>query len=189
MRFGRWSGLLAATTLTLMLPLGAAAQEEDEDGDAPPAVLPALEGLAWYRSLDLSGSEMPDSLEETEVAAWSVLAEGAGATLDDLSYTLDLAFDPAALPRLGALATVRVEGSDPAERHAAVVQDIVDQAVALGADPPESQPTTLGDKDVTVLVLPEATGFETATVYTNADASYVLLLPSGLVSDALDQLP
>jgi hypothetical protein len=181
----RWS-LSISMALMLALPLVAAAQ--DEATDEQTVELPELQGLAWYRSTDLSGAEMPDRLSEDEVAAWGVLADGAGATLDDLSYTFDMAFDPAALPRIGAMATVRVDGADPAALHAAVVQDIVDQAVSLGAEPPDPQPTTLGDRDVTVLVLPEAMGFETATVYSDEDVAYVMLLPAALVAEALEQL-
>ncbi len=182
----RWS-LSIWIALMLALPLGAAAQ--DETADERTVELPVLEGLAWYRSTDLSGAEMPERLSEDEVAAWGVLADGAGATLDDLSYTFDLAFDPAALPRIGAMATVRVDGADPTALQAAVVQDIVDQAVSLGAEPPDPQPTTLGDRDVTIVVLPPAMGFETATVYTNEDVAYVMLLPAALVAEALERLP
>lgn len=184
-----WSSLLVVIALTLVVPLGATAQDDADRAEEPAIVLPELEGLAWYRSTDLAGSEMQDALSEDEVAAWDVLAGGAGATLDDLSYTFDLAFDPAVLPRIGAIATVRVAGADTGELDAAVVQDIIDQAVALGAAAPEPQRTTLDGKDVTVLVLPEAMGFETATVYTNDAASYVMLLPAGLAADALQQLP
>jgi len=184
---GRRWGLSIAIALMLALPLGAAAQ--DETADERTVELPELEGLAWYRSTDLSGAEIPDRLSEDEVAAWGVLADGAGASLDDLSYTFDLAFDPAALPRIGAIATVRVDGTDPTALQAAVVQDIVDQAVSLGAEPPEPQPATLGNKDVTVVVLPETMGFETATVYTAGDVAYVMLLPAALVAEALERLP
>jgi len=186
---GRWPSLLVAIALTVALPLGAGAQDAAEGSDEPLIVLPELEGLAWYRSTDVAGAEMPADRSEDEVAAWDVLASGAGATLDDLSYTFDLAFDPVALPRIGAIATVRVAGADPADLHAAVVQDIVDQAVGLGAEAPEPQPTTIGDKAVTMLVLPDAMGYETATVYTAEDTAYVMLLPAGLVADALEQLP
>jgi hypothetical protein len=87
------------------------------------------------------------------------------------------------------MATVHVTGADPSALQEAVVQDILDQAISLGAEPPDPQPTTLGDKDVTVIVLPEAMGFETATVYTDGDIAYVMLLPAALVAEALEQLP
>jgi hypothetical protein len=186
---GRWTGLLVATVIALTVPLTAAAQDDSDGIDPPRIELPDLEGLAWYRSTDLAGSEMPASLGEDEVAAWQALSDGAGASLDDLAYTFDLAFDPATLPRIGAMATVQVAGADTDALHAAVVQDIIDQAVALGAEPPEAQATTLGDKAVTVLVLPDVMGYETATVYTNEDAAYVMLMPAGLVAEALDALP
>jgi hypothetical protein len=182
----RWS-LLISMALLLTLPLATTAQDATADEDA--VVLPELEGLAWYRSTDVSGAQMPDRLSEDEVTAWSVLADGAGGSLDDLSYTFDLAFDPAALPRIGAMATVRVDGADPAALQAAVVQDIVDQAVSLGAEPPDPKPTMLGDKAVTVVKLPEVMGFETATVYTIGDVAYVMLLPAALVAEALERLP
>ncbi len=178
------SAVLIALALSLVSPIGSAAQVEDEN-DAPPA----LDGLGWYRYLELAGEDIPDTRGAEEVAAWEAMLENAGASFDQLEYTYDAAFDPTLLPAVGALATFRVEGADADELHAAVVQDLVDQIVGMGQDPPMLETTTISGKEVTRLALPDDFLSDTASIYTSGDVSYVLLMSQELVAEPLERLP
>jgi hypothetical protein len=190
--------LATAVGMCLLLPLSAAAQSDETDAspapDAPiagasPVLLPEFEGLAWHRSIDLTGPEMESELSPDEVADWGVMLDNADASFDQLEYTYQAVFDPSQLPDLGGLATVRVAGADEAVVLAAVVQDIIDQVVGLGADTPTTSEATISERQVTVVDLPESVGVADATVYVSGDTAYVLLLPEPLVADALAQLP
>jgi hypothetical protein len=185
-----WSSLALAVALCLPMTAGASAQSDPaEEPTTAPITLPELEGLAWHRSIDVSGPQIASDADEIEVGQWTTLVESAGASLEELEYTYQAAFDPSALPDLGGLATVRVAGADTDALRAAVVDDIVNQVVSLGDEPPEPQEATIGGKDVVVVELPEAAGFADAIVYASADVVYVLLLAEELAAQALQQLP
>jgi hypothetical protein len=186
--------LALALAFCLALPIGAAAQSDTADeptsGDDQAAVLvPELEGLAWHRSIDLSGPEIEATLDDDEVAEWATLLDGAGATFDALEYTYQSAFDPTDLPALGGLATVRVAGADTDVLRAVVVNDMVGQVVRLGHDAPESRDATVGGKDVTIVVLPDDLGLHDATVYAQGDVAWVVLMPEDLTALVVEQLP
>ena len=83
------SSLALALGLCLLLPLGVAAQSGVTEEAVP---LPELDGLAWYRSIDLSGEDMQATLSEEEVAEWAVMVDMTGATFDQLEYTYQTAF-------------------------------------------------------------------------------------------------
>ncbi len=189
-----WSSLTIALGLCLLLPLSAAAQSET-DADSTPsptgesASLPELEGLAWYRSIDLSGPEMQSALSEDEVAEWGVMLDGADATFDQLEYTYQAAFDPSTLPDLGGLATVRIAGADTEVLREVVVEDIVSQVIGRGNDAPEVLDATIGGKDVTIVRLPPEVGLEDAIVYASGDAAYIFLMAEDLAALGLAQLP
>jgi hypothetical protein len=195
----RRASLPIALAACLILPSGALAQSEtsppDDQGGTPAAgsvataLLPELDGLAWYRSVDLTGEEIRSTLPEDEVAAWGTTLDHAGATFDQLEYAYHSAFDPATLPEVAALATVRIAGVDEDVLRAAVVQDIVAQVVATGSEAPEPHETTIAGKDVTVIGLPAALGSEAAIVYAHGDIGYVLLMSADLATAALEQLP
>ncbi len=180
-----WSIVAVAVGLCLLLSLSVMAQSEAVDEP----ILPELDGLAWYRSVDLSGPEIQSTLSEDEVAAWATTLDAADASFDQLEYTFQTAFDPSTLPGIGGLATVRVTGADTDLLREAVVGDVVAQIVDTGGEAPEPVETTIGDKEVTVISLPDTFGFETATVYANEDVAWVMLLPLDLVTVALEQLP
>lgn len=185
-----WSSLTIAVAGALLIAAGAVAQSEpSEEPTLVPVALPELDGLAWYPSIDLSGAEIQATLDDREVAEWSVLAERADATLDELEYTYQLAFDPAALPDLGAMATVRVAGADTDALRTAVVEDIINQMVGLGNDAPEPREDTIAGKDVTIVGLPDDLGLQDAIVYAAGDVAYVFLLAEELAEQALEQLP
>jgi hypothetical protein len=192
------ASLAITVGVSLLLPFSAAAQSEDTDASpaqdvpiagAAPVTLPELQGLAWHRSIDLTGPEMESELSPDEVADWGVLLDNADATFDQLEYTYQAVFDPSKLPDLGGLATVRIVGADEAVLREAVVQDIIDQVVGLGADAPTTNEATIGERQVTVVSLPESVGIADATVYASGDTAYVFLLPESLIADALAQLP
>jgi hypothetical protein len=187
-----WMSLTVALGLSLLLPLSAVAQSESESAEAPVgerAPLPELDGLAWHRSIDLSGPQIQSTLGEEEVAEWATLVDGAGAAFDELEYSYQAAFDPSALPDMGGLATVRLAGADTAVLREVVVDDIVAQVVALGNDAPEPRTATIGDKEVIVVTLPAEAGFEDAIVYVQGDLAYVFLMAEDLAALALQQLP
>ena len=171
------AGVLLATAVTA------------QDGAADEPIVPELAGLAWYQSADLSGAEIEATLPADEVDAWSAMLEDAAGSFADLDYAFYDAFDPAALPRLGSLATVRVAGAETEALHAAVVADIIAQAVALDAEVPTPETTSIAGKDVTVMNLPEQMGFDDAIVYVSGDTAWVLLMSLEDAASALEQLP
>jgi hypothetical protein len=195
----RRASLLIALGACLVLPAGAMAQAETSPPDAqgvtpaqdPTAteLLPRFDGLAWYRSVDLTGEEIQSTLPEDQVAAWGATLDHAGATFDQLEYAYHSAFDPDTLPEVAGLATVRIVGVEEDVLRAAVVQDIVAQVVATGSPAPEPQETTMAGKDVTVVGLPAALGHKAAIVYAHGDIGYVLLMSADLATAALEQLP
>jgi len=174
-----------AVGLSLTLSVGASAQSEATGEDV---VIPKLEGLAWYRSLDLSGPEIESTREPEEVAQWSAMLENAGASFDQLEYTYDAAFDPATLPQIGGLATFRIEGVDTDVVREAVVTDIVSQFTGAEGGAPQTSDEVVGGKDVVVIDLPEGTGMENAYVYTAGDTAYVFLMVEDLAALGLAQL-
>jgi hypothetical protein len=185
-----WTSLAFAAGLCLLVPLGAVAQSEPVDDATPiPVSVPELEGLAWYRSVDVSGPQIEETRDAEEVADWSRLVEGAGATFDDLQYSYYKAFDPSVLPRIGELAVVRIAGAETEALRAAVVQDIVDQMVSLGNDVPLSRESVIDGKATVIVDLPAELGLEDAIVYASGDVAYVLLLDEELAAQALAQLP
>jgi len=191
-----WMSYTVALGLSLLLPLSAVAQSESESesesAEAPVserAPLPELDGLAWHRSIDLSGPQIQSTLGEEEVAEWATLVDGAGAAFDELEYTYQAAFDPSALPDMGGLATVRLAGADTDVLREVVVDDIVAQVVALGNEAPEPRAATIGDKEVIVVTLPAEAHFEDAIVYVQGDLAYVFLMAEDLAALALQQLP
>jgi len=184
----RWSSFTVALGLCLLLPLVAAGQSENTVDDEA-AVVPQIEGLGWYRSIDLTGPEIQDVRDAEEVAQWAAMLESAGATFDQLEYTYDAAFDPSTLPQIGGLATFRIDGVDPTVVREAVVGDIVAQFTGLEDDAPATRETTIGDKDVTVISLPEAVGVEDAIVYVSGDIAYVFLMDEDFATLGLAQLP
>lgn len=181
--------LTTTIALCLLLPAAAAAQPETDEASPPPVVVPPLEGLAWYRAVDTTGSEIEQNRDQAEVDAWALLAERADAPLDALEYSVLEAFDPAALPDLGSIVTLRVAGAETGALRDAVVQDIIDQAVAVGTDPPEPADETVAGKDVVVLGLSDALASEDAIVYASGDEAWVLLLPRDRAEQVLEQLP
>lgn len=186
------SSIVIALGLSLLLPLGSAAQSgaaEDPSEDPTPVPVPSLEGLAWYRSIDTTGAEIEETREASEVDAWALLAERADASLGELEYSFLQAFDPDALPDLGAMATVRVAGAEATALEDAVVQDVVDQIVAAGGEAPEPESAMIAGKDVTVLALSDGLGYDEAVVYATGDVAYVFLMPRDLAERALEQLP
>lgn len=185
-----WTSLALAATLFLIAPLGATAQSEPEEGATPvPVALPELEDLAWYRSVDVGGTEIEETRDAGEVAEWAKLVEGAGATFEELEYSYYKAFDPTVLPQIGEMAVVRVAGAETDALRAAVVQDIVDQMVDLGSDAPVPREADFDDKTTVIVPIPDELGLEDAVVYASGDTAYVLLLDEELATQALAQLP
>lgn len=184
----RWSSVAVALGLSLTLVGGAVTAQSDEpkNEDVP---IPELDGLAWYRSDDLSGTEMESTLPADEVADWATLVDGAGASFEDLEYTYQSAFDPAALPDLGGMATVRVAGANTETLRAVVAEDIVDQVAGAGFEAPSIEPATIGGKDVLIVAMPDEVGLEDAVIYASGDMAWALVLAPELASSALEQLP
>ena len=183
----RWS-LAFALASCLVLPTAVVAQSEpNEDGAAVP--IPSLDGLAWYRSIDQSGSEIEATGDESELAEWAVLLDDVGATFDDLEYTYQSAFDPVTLPDVGGMATVRVAGADTDALRDAVVADVITQVLKLGEEAPEPEEATIGEKPVIIVGLPAAFGHDAAIVYAHDDVAYVFLMDEDLAALALQQLP
>lgn len=186
-----WSSLALAIASSLLLVAVTAAQGDPErTSPEPSAVLvPELEGLVWYRTTDLGGSEIEATRDADEVAEWTKLAEGVDASLAELEYTYQVAFDPADLPDQPAIATVRVPDAETSALHAAVVQDIVNQVVNLGEEAPKPVADTIAGKQVTVVGLPEQLGLDDAIVFATGDMAYVFLMARDLAEQALGQLP
>jgi len=132
---------------------------------------------------------MQEMLPADEVADWTTLLDGVGATFDDLEYTYQEAFDPATLPSLGGVATVQVTGADTDALRAAVVADIVASILGAGLDEPAVEETTLGGKDVVRVEMPEGAGHEDAIVYASGDVAWALVIAPELAEAALEQLP
>ena len=183
----RWSSLTITLGLCLLLPLGAVAQSETTAEDEA-VVVPQIEGLGWYRSLELTGPQIESTRDEDEVAQWTAMLEGAGATFDQLEYTYQAAFDPSALPQIGGLATFRIDGVDTTVLREAVIGDIVAQFTIDGGVP-ATREATIGDKDVAVISLPEAVGIDEAIVYASGEVAYVFLMEEDLAALGLAQLP
>ncbi len=185
-----WTSLAFAATLCLIVPLGATAQSEAADDATPaPVSVPQLEGLAWYRSVDVSGPQIEETRDTEEVAEWAKLVEGAGATFEELEYSYYKAFDPTVLPKIGELAVVRVAGAKTDALRAAVVQDIVDQMVSLGNDAPQPREAVIDGKATVIVDLPAELELDDAIVYASGDVAYVLMLDEELAAQALAQLP
>jgi hypothetical protein len=177
----------ASMVVAGVLLLTAAAVAQESSADDP--VVPELTGLAWHQSVDQTGTEIEATAAADEVDAWRSMLDDAAGSFSDFDYAFYDAYDPATLPRLGSLATVRVAGAETDALRAAVIADIVAQAVALDAEPPTPEPTTLAGRDVAVMSLPEQMGFETAIVYANGDTAWVLLMPLEDAAQAIEQLP
>jgi hypothetical protein len=183
----RWKNAAVAAVLALSLPLSVAAQDETV-GDSSDAA-PPIEGLGWYTTIDVAGAEVETAFNEEEVAQWTAMLDVAGATVDDLEYSYQKIVDPATLPQLGGLATVRIAGATEDEVLAAVLADISAQAVALGAEPTTSEPVTLGGKDVVRIDLPEELGPDDAYVYVRGDTAWLFIMQESLAELGLQGMP
>jgi len=179
---------LFAAILALALPLGALGQSEEPSAE-PDASVPQIEGLGWYTSIDVAGASVESAFSPEEVQQWTAMLDVAGATLDDLEYSYRQVIDPATLPQLGGLATVRIAGADEAAVLAAVLADISAQAVSLGAEPTSSEPTTVGGKDVTRVDLPPEMGPDDAYVYVSGDTAWVFVMQQALAELGLQGMP
>lgn len=184
----RWTSAALAVALAVALPLAAAGQSGDASDDGAESV-PAIEGLGWYNAIDVAGTDIDSVFDEDEVAQWVAMLEVAGATIDELEYSFQRIVDPATLPQLGGLATVRIEGASEEAVLAAVLADTSAQAVALGAEPTTSQPVTLGGKDVTRIELPAELGPDDAYVYVRGDTAWVFIMQESLAELALQGMP
>lgn len=183
----RWRNAAVAAVLAVSLPLAVAAQDEPADDTA--GAPPVIEGLAWYTSIDVAGAEVETAFTEDEVAQWTAMLDVAGATVDDLEYSYRRIVDPATLPQLGGLATVRIAGATEDEVLAAVLADTSAQAVALGAEPTTSEPLTLGGKDVVRIDLPEELGPDDAFVYVRGDTAWIFIMQESLAELGLQEMP
>lgn len=183
----RWSGLAVILATSLLLPQATSAQSATAVEDEA-VVVPDIEGLGWYRALDLTGPEIKSTRDADEVVQWEAMLESAGATFDQLHYTYQAAFDPSTLPQLGGLATFRIEGVDTTTIREAVTADLVAQFTVDG-DTPTTTQATIGDKDVTVIGLPDTVGIVEAIVYAAGDVAYVFLMDEDLAALGLAQLP
>lgn len=183
-----WRSAVVAASLVVALPLAASAQSQ-RPADDPAGVPPAIEGLGWYTTIDVAGPALDDAFSEDEIEQWSAMLDVAGASIDDLEYSYQKVVDPATLPQLGGLATVRIAGATEEAVLAAVLADTTAQAVALGAEPPASQAMTLGGKDVTMLDLPDALGPDDAYVYVRGDTAWVFIMQESLAELGLQGMP
>jgi hypothetical protein len=183
----RWTLAVGALAMTMALPLGVVAQSEADDAAAP--TLPALEGLDWYRTQALAGEEWSTELSADALRQWDTLTEAAGVSIDQVEYTYQQAFDPARLPVVGGVATVRIAGAPGDVVRDAVIADITAEVTASGDVEPEVSETVMADKEVLVVGLPAAMSDHDAVVYVNGDSAWVLLLEPELVEQALAQLP
>ena len=184
----RWRSAVVAATLIVALPLAASAQSQ-RPANEPTDVPPVIEGLGWYTDIDVAGPTLDDAFSDDEIEQWTAMLDVAGASIDDLEYSYQKVVDPATLPQLGGLATVRIAGATEDAVLAAVLADTAAQAVALGAEPPESQAVTLGGKDVTMLDLPDVLGPDDAYVYVQGDTAWVFIMQESLAELGLQGMP
>ena len=180
-------GMLA---FALTVPVATAAQSDPEQASpSPEAPLPVLDGVAWYESLALAGDEWSAELSPDELAAWDTLAETAGVSIDQVEYSYQQAFDPAQLPVIGGIASVRIAGAETDVVRDAVIADLSAQVTGLGRPEPDVSEAVMGDKEVLVVPMPEALSDHDAVVYASGDEAWVILLEPDLVEQALGQLP
>jgi hypothetical protein len=184
----RWSSAVLAAALLVALPLAASAQSADPADDDTGGT-PVIDGLGWFTTIDVAGTEVESAFSEDEVAQWNAMLDVAGASIDQLEYRFERIVDPATLPQLGGLATVRIEGASDEAVLAAVLADTSAQAVALGAEPTTSVPVTLGGKDVTRIDLPVELGPDDAYVYVVGDTAWVFIMQESLAELALQGMP
>lgn len=177
-----------AVALAFVLPLGASAQS-DETVDGDTEATPQIEGLGWYTSVDVDGSEIGSAFSDVEIEQWAAMLDVADASIEDLGYTYQRVVDPASLPQLGGLATVRIDGASEDAVLAAVLADTSAQAVAIGAEPTTSEPITLGGKDVTRVDLPDELGPDDAYVYVRGDTAWVFIMQESLAELGLQEMP
>jgi len=181
------AGMLA---LALTVPAAAAAQSDAEQASpSPEAPLPVLDGVGWYESVALAGDEWSAELSPDELAAWDTLAETAGVPIEQVEYSYQQAFDPAQLPVIGGIASVRIAGAEADVLRDAVIADLTAQVTGLGEPEPDVSEAVMAGKDVLVVPLPEALSDHDAVVYASGDQAWVILLDADLVEQALDQLP
>jgi len=183
----RWRSVALAAALAVSLPLAVAAQDASTDDSSDQA--PPIEGLGWYTSIDVAGTEIESAFTQDEVEQWTATLDVAGATVEDLEYTYQRIIDPETLPQLGGLATVRIAGAPEDAVLAAVLADVSAQAVALGAEPTTSEPVTMGDKDVVRIDLPEELGPDDAFVYVRGDTAWLFIMQESLAELGLQELP
>ncbi len=177
-----------AALLALALPFAANAQSDGpaDDGAQSP---PPIEGLGWFTTIDVAGAEIESVFSEAEVDQWTAMLDVAGAAVGDLEYTYQKIVDPATLPQLGGLATIRIDGATEEGVLAAVLADISAQAVAAGAEPTTSESVTLGGKDVTKVDLPEELGPDDAYVYVRGNSASIFIMQESLAELALQEMP
>lgn len=181
------AGMLA---LALTVPVAATAQSEPEQASpSPEAALPVLDGVAWYESVALAGDEWSADLSADELAEWDTLAETAGVPIDQVEYSYQQAFDPAQLPVIGGIASVRIAGAETDVVRNAVIADLTAQVTGMGEPEPGVSEAVVADKDVLVVPIPEALSDHDAVVYASGDQAWVILLEPDLVEQALAQLP
>lgn len=179
-----WRSVVLTAVLTLVLPLAVSAQTDDDNEP-----LPVIEGLGWYTSIDVAGAEVESAFSEDQVEQWVATLDVAGASIEDLEYTYRRVVDPEALPQLGGLATVRIEGAAEEEVLAAILADIAAQAESIGAVAPPSESVALGGKDVTRIELPEELGPDDAFVYVRGDTAWVFIMQEELAELGLQVMP
>jgi hypothetical protein len=180
-----WTTVALSVVLALLLPLAAIAQPDA----SPDKETPEIEGLGWYTSIDVAGADIESTYSAEEVEQWAVMLDAAGASFDDLEYTYQQVVDPATLPQLGGLATVRIDGAGEEAVLAAVLVDISAQAVSLGAEPTVSEPAIVGGKDVTKVDLPDELGPDDAYVYVLGDRAWVFVMQEALAELGLQGMP
>ena len=176
--------------LALAVPVAATAQSEPEQASpSPEAALPVLDGVAWYEAVALAGDEWSAELSADELAQWDTLAETAGVSIDQVEYSYEQAFDPAELPVIGGIASVRIAGTETAAVRDAVIADLTAQVTGLGEPEPDVSEAVMAEKDVLVVPMPEALSEHDAVVYASGDQAWVILLEPDLVEQTLNQLP
>ena len=182
----RWRSAAVTAALVCLLPLAVAAQDgpDDDTSGAPPVI----EGLGWYTTIDVAGAEIETAYDEDEVEQWVAMLDVAGASVEDLEYSYHKVVDPATLPQLGGLATVRIADATEDQVLAAVLADISAQAVALGAEPTTSEPVSLGGKDVVKVALPEELGPDDAYVFVRGDTAWLFIMQESLAEVGLQGL-
>ncbi|MEX1296734.1 MAG: hypothetical protein AB1Z67_11230 [Candidatus Limnocylindrales bacterium] len=182
-----WRSVALMAALAVSLPLAVAAQ--DASTDRPADEPPLIEGLGWYTSIDVAGSEIESAFTDEEVEQWVAMLDVAGASVEDLEYTYQRIIDPATLPQLGGLATVRIADATEDEVLAAVLADVSAQAVTLGAEPTAPEPLTLGGKEVVKVDLPVELGPDDAFVYVRGDTAWLFIMQESLAELGLQELP